>query len=71
MYEALKQQGQAIAGIWIADVAHQGMSGVLNENKLGNDRKCHEKAYRTSDVVLTGLVAIQPLGWTILETSST
>ena len=26
-----------IRGIWIADVAQQGMSGVLNEDKLGND----------------------------------
>ncbi|KAJ9647940.1 hypothetical protein H2201_001306 [Coniosporium apollinis] len=26
-----------IRGIWIADVAHQGASGVLNEGKLGND----------------------------------
>ena len=43
MYEALKQQGQAIAGIWIADVAHQGLSGVLNEEKLGNDRKCFKE----------------------------
>lgn len=34
---ALRKQGLAIQGIWIADVAHQGMSGVLNEGKLGND----------------------------------
>ena len=34
---ALRKQGMAIKGIWIADVAHQGMSGVLNEGKLGND----------------------------------
>lgn len=34
---ALRKQGLAIKGIWIADVAHQGMSGVLNEDKLGND----------------------------------
>lgn len=33
----LRKQGLAIKGIWIADVAHQGMSGVLNEDKLGND----------------------------------
>jgi hypothetical protein len=58
MYEALKQQGQAIAGIWIADVAQQGMSGVMNENKLGNDRKCPHRSYRTSDVILTELVVI-------------
>ncbi|KAF2869946.1 Alpha/beta hydrolase family-domain-containing protein [Massariosphaeria phaeospora] len=32
-----RQFGFAIRGIWIADVVHQGMSGVLNEDKLGND----------------------------------
>ncbi|KAL0260772.1 hypothetical protein SLS55_004463 [Diplodia seriata] len=29
--------GFSIRSIWIADVAHQGASGVLNEHKLGND----------------------------------
>ncbi|EGC41274.1 toxin biosynthesis protein [Histoplasma capsulatum var. duboisii H88] len=32
-----KRHGFGIRGIWIADVAHQGNSGVLNENVLGND----------------------------------
>lgn len=32
-----KQAGFSIRSIWIADVAHQGESGVLNEGKLGND----------------------------------
>ncbi|PVI08472.1 hypothetical protein DM02DRAFT_665806 [Periconia macrospinosa] len=32
-----KQQNFGIRGIWIADVAHQGQSGILNEDKLGND----------------------------------
>ncbi|TID21412.1 Alpha/beta hydrolase family-domain-containing protein [Venturia nashicola] len=32
-----KSAGFGIRGIWIADVAHQGMSSVLNESKLGND----------------------------------
>ncbi|KAI9758140.1 MAG: hypothetical protein M4579_003172 [Chaenotheca gracillima] len=31
------RSGFAIRGIWIADPAHQGASGVLNENKVGND----------------------------------
>ena len=47
MYEALweellaqsKTSGFRIRGIWIADVAWQGASGVLNEDKLGNDRE--------------------------------
>ena len=34
---ALRKQELAIKSIWIADVAHQGMSGLLNEDKLGND----------------------------------
>ncbi|KAF2813251.1 uncharacterized protein BDZ99DRAFT_252107 [Mytilinidion resinicola] len=32
-----KQFGFSIRGIWIADVAQQNASGVLNEGKLGND----------------------------------
>ncbi|OJD19017.1 hypothetical protein ACJ73_08672 [Blastomyces percursus] len=32
-----KRHGFGVRGIWIADVAHQGNSGVLNENVLGND----------------------------------
>ena len=34
-----KSLGFRIRGIWIADVANQGMSSVLNEAKLGNDRE--------------------------------
>ncbi|KAK3067909.1 hypothetical protein LTR53_014921 [Teratosphaeriaceae sp. CCFEE 6253] len=37
LYERLKAKGIRIRGIWIADVAHQGQSGVLNEERLGND----------------------------------
>jgi len=32
-----KKHGFRIRSIWIADVAHQGASGVINETKLGND----------------------------------
>ena len=39
MYKQLKASGIRIRSIWIADVAHQGQSSVLNENKLGNDRE--------------------------------
>lgn len=40
LYEVTKKQGKfKIKGIWIADVAWQGESGVLNEDLLGNDRK--------------------------------
>ena len=30
-----------IRSIWVADVASQGASGILNEGKIGNDRKQH------------------------------
>jgi len=39
MYERSKKGNFAIWSIWIADVASQGMSYVLNEDNLGNDRK--------------------------------
>ena len=39
LYECLKAKNIRIRNIFIADVAHQGVSGVLNEQKLGNDRK--------------------------------
>lgn len=39
MYEKSKKGNFAIRSIWIADVASQGMSYVLNEDNLGNDRK--------------------------------
>lgn len=39
LYAAAKQAGFKIRSIWIADVAWQGESGVLNEHKLGNDRE--------------------------------
>ncbi|TVY86760.1 Abhydrolase domain-containing protein [Lachnellula willkommii] len=32
-----KANGFRIRSIWIADVAHQGVSGILNEELLGND----------------------------------
>lgn len=38
LLQRCEQHGFGIRGIWIADVVHQGWSGVLNEDKLGNDR---------------------------------
>lgn len=38
LYQRLKAKGIRIRDIFIADVAQQGASGVLNEQKLGNDR---------------------------------
>ncbi|KAJ4393296.1 hypothetical protein N0V93_002504 [Gnomoniopsis smithogilvyi] len=37
LLHACRQNGVNIRGIWIADVAWQGQSGVVNENSLGND----------------------------------
>ncbi|KAK5168225.1 uncharacterized protein LTR77_006794 [Saxophila tyrrhenica] len=37
LYSRLRETNIYISSIWIADVAHQGTSGVLNEEKLGND----------------------------------
>lgn len=39
IYEKLRSQNQRIRAIWIADVAQQGQSGILNESILGNDRE--------------------------------
>lgn len=41
LFERSSQQppGRRIRSIFIADVANQGQSGILNENKLGNERK--------------------------------
>lgn len=35
----LGKQGVGVRGIWIADVAWQGQSGIINEDKIGNDRE--------------------------------
>lgn len=39
LYERMKAHNRSIRSIWIADVAQQGQSGVLNESILGDDRK--------------------------------
>ena len=33
-----------IRSIWFADTAHQGESGLMNESRLGNDRKQSAKS---------------------------
>ncbi|MCJ1401145.1 hypothetical protein MMC11_004357 [Xylographa trunciseda] len=37
IYRRSKSSGFSIRSIWIADVAQQGYSSILNEDKLGND----------------------------------
>jgi hypothetical protein len=39
LYEKLTGLGRRIRAIWIADIAHQGQSGILNADALGNDRR--------------------------------
>ncbi|KAF2964676.1 hypothetical protein GQX73_g8903 [Xylaria multiplex] len=39
-----KKHGFRIRGIWIADVAHQGQSGLLNKDRLGNDPSWYDHA---------------------------
>jgi hypothetical protein len=40
LYEHMQRIGKThISSIWIADVSNQGQSGILNELKLGNERK--------------------------------
>lgn len=38
IYARSKANGFRIRSIWMADVAHQGQSSVINEDRLGNDR---------------------------------
>ncbi|KAL4782810.1 Alpha/beta hydrolase family-domain-containing protein [Aspergillus varians] len=42
IYERLLIHNRRIRSIWIADVAHQGQSGILNESILGNDPDWHD-----------------------------
>jgi hypothetical protein len=39
LYARSQSNGFRIRSVWIADIAQQGVSGVLNEQLLGNDRK--------------------------------
>lgn len=53
LYQRMTEAGKSIRGIWIADVAHQGESGVLNEKKLGNDRSCTVSLYPQIPLTIT------------------
>ncbi len=48
LWDDLLQQatkhGWRIRSIWIADVAHEGQSGLINEQSLGNDPSWHDQA---------------------------
>lgn len=47
--ERLAVKDVYIHGIWIADVSYQGDSGVLNEELIGDDRRCHILRDETDD----------------------
>lgn len=49
-----------IRSIWIADAAHQGASGVLNEAMLGSDRKSVDTTL-TSGIDICSSVVVRPL----------
>lgn len=61
-----KASGFRIRSIWMADVAQEGESSVINEDSLGNDRTRH--SLRKFYEILT---MPQQAGSTTLETSST
>ncbi|CAG8939933.1 unnamed protein product [Penicillium salamii] len=42
IYDGMRDQKRSIRSIWIADVAQQGQSGVLNESILGNDPSLYD-----------------------------
>lgn len=57
LYQKLKAKGVAIRSIWIADVAHQGQSGVMNEKKLGGDRMLSIRPFIGREHLLTEFTA--------------
>ena len=44
LVKSLNQQNIDVRGIWIADVAHQGQSGLINQDRLGNDPNWNDHA---------------------------
>lgn len=56
-----------IRAIWMADVANQGASGVLNEKYLGNDREYVSLIYLGISLIRNE----QHHGWTTVATSYT
>ena len=64
--------GFKIRSIWIADVAHQGASGILNEALLGNDRTRPSPPPLSNRLTssLTCTPNLQPPGSTTRATSS-
>jgi hypothetical protein len=48
LYEYMQKSAKThIMSIWIADISNQGESSILNEHKLGNDRKDISKLSHT------------------------
>ena len=66
LHDKLGYLGKRIRAIWIADMAHQGQSYVLNEDALGNDRTFRTDIWGCLDLAncsseLVGLCAGSPV----------
>ena len=48
LLQELNNLGISVKGIWIADMANQGASYVLNEKILGSDRRLLKQTCNTS-----------------------
>ncbi len=71
LVNALGKRGVRVRGIWIADVAGQGKSGILNSDIIGNDRKF--KSSGSSAVIWLAshlICGMKHHGWIIQGTSS-
>ncbi|KAI0402519.1 prolyl aminopeptidase-like protein [Xylaria palmicola] len=44
LHAASQEHGFRIRGIWVADMAHQGQSGLLNGDRLGDDPSLYDHA---------------------------
>jgi hypothetical protein len=61
LYEKLQAQGRRIRGIWIADIASQGQSGIINEVILGPDGRislCFSRSPELMDGRMDGMTII-------------
>lgn len=63
IYERLGSVSRRIRAIWIADVAQQGQSGVLNETILGNDRMYSQYLYKDLPRIFVDVFRIKASWW--------
>lgn len=67
----LGKYGVGVRGIWIADVAWQGQSGIVNEDKIGNDRELSASHPRLASPRLIGDAVLKLHGSTMPATFCT